>query len=100
MEGQDSTEEHIDSLDFSVVPNPVSDNIVTASITMNFSTSSGLLYVYDNWGNMVVGPNSLGDLNSGEQTRTVDISELSAGTYTMVIAANSLSVSQVFIITN
>ena len=100
MEGQDSTEEHIDSLDFSVVPNPVSDNIVTASITMNFSTSSGLLYVYDNWGNMLIGPNSLGDLNSGEQTRTVDISELSAGTYTMVIAANSLSVSQVFIITN
>ena len=94
------TEPHIDSLSFVIAPNPTSGSIVNVGITTNFTTSSAVLYIYDNWGYSMISPMGLGTLTEGTNSRTVNISSLSAGTYTMVIAANGVNYSQTFIVLN
>lgn len=91
---------HVDSLDFVIAPNPTSGSTVNVGITTNFTTSSAVLNIYDNWGYAVISPMGLGTLTEGANSRTVNISSLSAGTYTMVITANGVNYSRTFIVLN
>ncbi len=91
---------HVDSLNFVIAPNPTSGSTVNVGITTNFTTSSAVLYIYDNWGYSMISPMGLGTLTEGANSRTVNISGLSAGTYTMVIVANGVNYSRTFIVLN
>lgn len=91
---------HIDSLNFVIAPNPTSGSTVNVGITTNFTTSSATLYIFDNWGYSMINPMGLGTLTEGANSRTVNISGLSAGTYTMVIVANGVNYSRTFIVLN
>lgn len=92
-------EPHVDSLDFIIVPNPTENTeTVAVEIDMNFSSSTAVLNIYDQWATPVITQMSLGTLTVGENTRTVYIAELSAGTYSVVITANGQNYTQTMIV--
>ncbi|KAB2916002.1 MAG: T9SS type A sorting domain-containing protein [Bacteroidetes bacterium] len=92
-------ESHVDSLDFIIVPNPTENTeTVAIEIDMNFASSTAVLNIYDQWGNPMIDPMGLGTLTVGENTRTVYIAELSAGSYSAVITANGQNYTETMII--
>lgn len=95
------TDPHVDSLDFSIVPNPTEyAETVGVVIDMNFYTTTAVLNIYDQWGNSVISPMDLGTLGQGQNTRNVYIAELSAGSYSVVITANGQNYSETMIVVN
>lgn len=89
---------HVDSLSFSVYPNPINVGNITVGVTTNFSTTEAVLNLYDFWGNPVISEVSLGTINEGYTEKSIDIGKPASGTYSMVITANGINYSQIVIV--
>lgn len=89
---------HIDSLDFTVSPNPTSQTTLALAITTNFSTATSVLNIYDNLGNAVIPQVSLGALVEGTQGKSIDITGVSSGLYSVVITANGINYSESLVV--
>ncbi|KAB2913767.1 MAG: T9SS type A sorting domain-containing protein [Bacteroidetes bacterium] len=91
---------HIDSLEFTISPNPADVDFITVDMDMNFATSTAVLDILDTWGNPMISTYSLGSLSVGNNNRTIYIGGVSAGTYTVVITANGNTYTEPIIILN
>lgn len=89
---------HMDSLEFTMSPNPADVDFIT--VDMNFATSTAVLDILDTWGNPMISTYSLGSLSVGNNNRTIYIGGVSAGTYTVVITANGNTYTEPIIILN
>jgi hypothetical protein len=89
---------HVDSLDFTISPNPTTQTTIALAITTNFSTSSSVLNIYDNLGTAMISQVSLGALVEGTQGKSVDITGINAGVYSVVITANGINYTESLVI--
>ncbi|HYG14627.1 MAG TPA: PKD domain-containing protein [Bacteroidia bacterium] len=89
---------HVDSLEFSISPNPTSPGNVTVSMTSNFSSTGVVINVYDGLGNPVISQHSVGTISPGNQSTIVNLSGVASGAYNMVITANGIDYNEIVIV--
>ena len=82
--------------DYSIFPNPASDNL---NIKFNLVQQETVSYKLTDPSGRIVKENSLGVLSAGERNESLDVTDLSSGVYYVVVTIGSNQSTEKIVIT-